>query len=204
MKVYLYVLIVLSFLGCSSKNKKETVTKNNHDKEVITETNDIKRIDKLYEHSIYGLKTPFEHTEMLGQIRKAFPQYKTSKIIGRQDGPDFPLYVVKNREEEVLLFSMDWKDTLKLNSIYVRTSEIIDEYGLKVGDGYHEIKSKRNQLIKTTMDYHQHTYAYVDGSNIMYEITGDVSLPDTVNIEDVKFTEEQLKDWKIESIIWRE
>lgn len=98
---------------------------------------------------------------------------------------------------------MDWEDTLKLNEIYIKVPVIKDQYGLKVGDGYQKIKNLRHAGLKTYTDYHQHTYAFFKTSNILYEISGDVFLPDTIDFDDLKLTEEQMKDWTIEYIIWR-
>ena len=123
--------------------------------------------------------------------------------MGQQDGPDFPLYSIKKDETEICFFSMDSEDTLKLNEIIIKAPFIKDEYGLKVGDEYQKINELRKAEIKTYTDYHQHKYAYIDESNILYEISNTDSLSETVDLENPKFTEAQLEDWTIEYIIWR-
>ncbi|NMM48919.1 DUF1131 family protein [Marinigracilibium pacificum] len=223
MKNYIILTIAITLLSCTSnKTEKYEETKTpgmanldiitsepaktsiNHMEEEIGDTiiHD-EDLNRLYENSIFGLVIPFKRTEMINSIRKAFDGYEITKEMGQQDGPDFPLYSVKKGDNEILFFAMDWEDTLKLNEIFIKSPYVIDEYGLKVGDGYQDIKSKRTDSIKTFTNYHQHTYAYTENSNIMYEISGDVYLPDTVDFENLKFNEEQIKDWKIEYIIWR-
>lgn len=159
--------------------------------------------NRLNENSIYGLAIPFGHLEMIDQIKKSFSGYEVTKELGQQDGPDFPLYSVKKSNNNVLFFSMDWEDTLKLREIIIKGPEIVDEYGLRVGDGFKDIKSKRKKPIKTSTDFHQRTFAYTDSSNIMYEISGNVFMSDTVDLENLKFTEEEMEDWTIDLIIWR-
>lgn len=230
MKKLIVLLIARSLLSCSSNSTDKTekisvITdtvksvsansdsenvsneKASEEAEIEKEIQDTiileKDMSRLNENSIYGLLIPFKRIEMLDQIKTAFSGYEITKEMGQQDGPDFPLYSVKKGNNEILFFSMDWEDTLKLNEVYIKSSEVADEYGLKVGDGYQDIKSKRNKPIKTFTNYHQHTYAYTDSSNIMYEISGDVFLPDTIDFENLKFTEEQIKDWTIEYVIWR-
>jgi hypothetical protein len=158
----------------------------------------------LHEDKINSIQLPFEKKEMLTHLKNAFNELSVAKEIGEQDGPDFSLYSLNDNGSELCFFGMDWEDTLKLNEIYVKQPIIKDQYGLKVGDSYQKIKKVRGTDVKTFTNYHQHTYAYFETSHIMYEISGDVFLPDTVDHENLKFTEDQMKDWTIEYVIWKQ
>ncbi|NNE77906.1 MAG: hypothetical protein HKN31_12635, partial [Pricia sp.] len=48
------------------------------------------------------------------------------------------------------------------------------------------------------------TYVYFENSKIFYEITGDLPTSQPIDPNTLKLTEAQLKNWTIESIIWRE
>ena len=155
----------------------------------------------LYEDRIKSIALPFGRREMLPELKKEFKGLTITKETGQQDGPDFPLYSFKEGKNEICFFAMDWEDTLKLNEVYIKQPLIKDQYGLKVGDDYQKIKRLRNGNAKTYTDLHQHTFVYFENSKIMYEISGSVYLQDTDNLE---FTEEQIKDWTIDYILWRE
>jgi len=165
-----------------------------------------KEIDTLviHENSISGIALPFERKEMITKLKDAFDGLNVKKEIGQQDGPDFMLYSLKNGNERMCFFAMDGNDSLSLTDVYINSPLIKDQYGLKVGDGYQEIKRLRNEKIEQYTGLHQHTYITIGRSNIMYEIIGYVSIPDTADMNNLHFTEEQIKDWKIEYIIWRE
>jgi hypothetical protein len=66
------------------------------------------------------------------------------------------------------------------------------------------IKRLRHDNAMTYTNLHRHTFVYFDNSNIEYEISGDTILPDTVDFDNVMFTEAQIKDWVIERLILRE
>ena len=216
-KPSIFLIMTVIFFSCKSedgekKSKYEvvqlsqTVTENHTSSRIATKNGESTDLDTitLYESRIDDINLPFPRQEMLTQLQESFEGLTVTKERGQQDGPDFPLYSLKDGDEEILFFGMDWEDTLKLNTVYVKQPLVKDEYGLIVGDGYQKIKDSRNGEVKTVTDFHQHTYAYVEGSNIKYVISGDVYLPDTVDFENLKFTEEQIKDWTIEYLIWRE
>jgi hypothetical protein len=141
---------------------------------------------------------------VLADLTKEFTTLKVTKETGQQDGPDFPLYSIHDsRKTQICFFAMDPEDTLQLNEVYIRDRSISDQFGLRVGDDYRKIKKLRKQNAQNYTDLHQHTFVYFDNSKIMYEITGSVFLPDSVDFDNLKFTEEQIKDWKIEYLIWR-
>jgi hypothetical protein len=210
--VPLIFTVVIFSCGTGSTNKPETIDLSKNADSSITEsvdndnTNRQVRTDTiiLYENRIDRITLPFRKVEMLTELKKEFAGFTVTKEIGQQDGPDFPLYSIKERDNEICFFGMDSEDTLKLNEVYIKQAIVKDQYGLKVGDGYQKIKTVRSKNTKTYTDLHQHTFVYFDNSNIMYEISGSVFLPDTVDFENLKFTEEQIKDWTIEYLIWRE
>jgi hypothetical protein len=132
----------------------------------------------LYEDRINGIRLPFERKEMLVELQEKFGGYTVAKAIGQQDGPDYPYYSVMDNDISLASFAMDASDTLKLERLYVEHPAIKDEYGITVGDAYAKIKDLRNGVAKISTDpHHQHTVLYFDGSNIMYEISGELSLP---------------------------
>lgn len=47
-------------------------------------------------------------------------------------------------------------------------------------------------------------YGYFEGSNIYYEIDGQATLPDTIDVDSFQFREEQVMDWEIIRIVWRD
>lgn len=206
----IYKSLILGFIliSCGEEQKKNTQSASKNDLEPIIISNAVdtngdgnERIT-IYENRINEILLPFPHQEMLEKLKQSFRPFEIVKEMGQQDGPDFPLYSIKNGETEICFFSMDSEDTLKLNEIYIKEPLIKDEYGLKVGDGYLKIKELRGE-IKTYTDYHQHTYVFIDESNILYEISNIDLGSDTVDVENPKFTETQLENWTIEYVIWR-
>lgn len=208
-KIYKGLILGFILFSCGEEQKKNTqsASKNDLEPEIISNSVDAnsEKGDSItiYENRIKELSLPFPRQEMLEQLKQSFKLFEIVKEMGQQDGPDFPLYSLKKKETEICFFSMDSEDTLKLNEIFIKEPLLKDEYGLKVGDGYQKIKKLRAGEIKTYTDDHQHTYAYIDKSNILYEISNAYFVSDTVDLENPKFTEAQLENWTIEYIIWR-
>lgn len=157
----------------------------------------------LTENSIGEIGLPFDKSVTVKSLQKAFPNFEISKEIGEQDGPDFPLYDVKNDDATVLFFAMNPESTNELDYVLIKSPIVQDKYGLRVGDSYQKIKELRGQVEHYT-DYHQHTYVYATNSNIRYEINGDVTLSADTDFENIKLTEEQIRDFKITQILWRQ
>lgn len=209
-KITISLFIITSILGIAyffvplileEPSSKTDSNESHAESTVHLETVDTIRIG---ETNIQGINLPLARKDLINELRLAFKNYIVTKEIGQQDGPDFPLYSIKIDKNEVLFFAMDSEDTLKLNEIFIKSPTVIDQYGLKIGDSYQEIKEKRKGTIKSYTDYHQHTYVYLDSSNILYEIFGNITLPDTVDFDNLHFTEDQIKDWTIQHLIWRE
>jgi len=203
------ILCCLLF-SCGEGRKKNNAITN--DREVETRMEDqLPRTgtDKkdsiiLYEDHLGDIPLPFPKREMLDELRQVFANLVVEKEVGEQDGPDFPLYSIKRVDGEIAYFSMHHEDTLQLVEIHFGDPFVKDEYGLRVGDSYRTIRQLREGKLKTYTDFHQHTYAYLDNSQIAYEISGEHMTTNTVDQEEVTFTEAQLQDWTIEFIIWRE
>lgn len=157
----------------------------------------------ISENSLGEISLPFLQQDMLAPLMKAFDRYSVTKEIGQQDGPDFSLYSIRKGELELAYFEMDWENALELNAVYVKDPFIKDQYGLAVGDSFEQIQALRGGLIKTRTNFHEHTYAYLDGSNIIYEIDGDATMPTITDREEPTYTNEQLIGWRIQQIIWR-
>lgn len=210
-RIYFCVLAVtLCFASCSSKTKDETTNKENVKSGQVSENNKSQTVVEentsgvvLFEDRLGKVSLPFEHKEMLGELQKDLSDFSVTKEMGQQDGPDFPLYVIRNGEVQVGFLGMDWEDTLKLTEISVEQADIKDEYGVKVGDTYSKVSQLRKVTGKNYTDYHYHTYVYWEGSNILYELSGDPAMPDTADVETLHFADEQMQDWTVERIVWR-
>lgn len=203
MKNLKFLFLVIVALSCSEKKGSETEVsevQNESTTGIEKEFYDL----VLYEDSLNDIKIPFDNNKnLLDNLQSKLSPYSVKKETGQQDGPDFPLYTVQKENKEVLFFSMNPEDTFKLDDILIKSSLVKDMYGLKVGDSYSEIKNRRKGNLKNYTDLHQHTFIYTDNSNIMYEIIGDLNLPADTDLDNIKLTEEQIKDWKIENIVWR-
>jgi hypothetical protein len=205
MKTHLLPILALLFLSsCTSENKKSAAVTETKDSVMTTEIKpELFPALILYEDSLHTIALPFQRQEMLPVLKEQLQPYTITKGIGQQDGPDFPYYAVNKNKENLLFFSMDSDDTLKLDKVIIHSPLIADVYGLKVGDDYKNIAKKRKGEFKQYTDYHHHTYLYQKHSKIVYEISGHLSLPDTADTKNLQFTEDQLKDWKIEYVIWQ-
>jgi hypothetical protein len=158
----------------------------------------------LFENKINEVPLPFPKKEMTFDLKSLFGAYKVQKKIGQQDGPNFPLYSVKNNGKDIAFFGMNDMDTLVLDNIYVQATDIKDQYGLKVGDKLALILKNRGKGKIAFDPYHQHLYYYYDNSKISYELTGDFEKSIGMeNLENLVIEEADIEDWKIEYLIWR-
>lgn len=189
--------------------------KDNSQAPLINETTDSKNFNQklspesisqsvvLFESKINEIQLPFPKKDMVSDLQSLFGQYKILKEIGQQDGPDFPLYSIKHENADIVFFGMNDMDTLLLDNIYVQDSIIKDQYGLKVGDNLSLIKKNRGNGKIGFDPYHYHMYYYYDNSKILYELTGDLKPINADEIDSIVIEEEDIKDWKIEYLIWR-
>ena len=208
--VFRMLLITLTLFGCSEADNSTTQNDSVSTTESVARTalarsaaNSVTNL-VIAEHRLGEIPLPFPQSEMIVPLTAAFDNYSVSKEIGRQDGPDFPLYSIKINGLELAYFKMDWQHTLKLNAVYIKDAFIEDQYGLAVGDDYQQILKLREGVIDTGANYHMHTYAQIKGSNIMYEISDDSPSGNTLDLKNTKLTAEQLSNWRITQIIWRQ
>jgi len=200
--------VLISLFSCGAKTGDgtqsevaDTLALEVTDQEAITPIVDPDTL-VLYESRLSSLDLPFPRKEMLDDLKKVFGKYIVTKAMGEQDGPNYLYYGVTDKGgSAVCYFAMDPEDSLTLEVFSTEQPFIKDQYGLKVGDGYKKIKALRKG-VKTSTDLHQHTYAYFEDSNVRYEIFGDVTIPDTADFDNLHFTEDQIKDWTIERLIW--
>ncbi|WP_343485542.1 META domain-containing protein [Allomuricauda sp. d1] len=85
----------------------------------------------------------------------------------------------------------------QLKSLEILATDIQDQYGVQVGMALETVKSLRPNIEIATSP-HFHTYASVQGSKIAYEICCNTHGPDKTN-----WSIEEVKNWKIKSIIWQ-
>lgn len=150
----------------------------------------------LSESSFGNLKLSHNMVVNLALLRSKLQNYNIVRKIGEQDGPDFVYYEV--RKNRVLYCMLKTKDSnrRRLDRVYISNKWVSDQYGVSVGTPYSKIKALRPN-IKITTDMHYHTYVYVSGSNIAYEITGDHEGPDKQN-----YTEREVLKWTVTNIVW--
>lgn len=151
---------------------------------------------KLYEDKIGEM--PLSHSMKLSYLTmlEVLKPFSVIKKSGQQDGPDFIYYEISKNNIEYFWIKTRDKNERLLDRVYITNKSIIDQYAVSIGTQYKQIQKLRPQ-IKITTDYHYHTYAYVSGSNIMYEITGDFEGPDRQD-----FTDKEVANWKVSNIVW--
>ena len=176
MKSYVFLILLFSLLSPITSNASSEI-----------KLNENKIGEMLLSHS---MKLSF-----LAMLETLKP-YSVVKKSGQQDGPDYIYYeVTKNNVQYFWIKTQDENERL-LDRIYITNKSIIDQHAVSIGMKYKNIKKLRPN-IKITTDDHYHTYAYVSGSNIMYEITGDFEGPDRQD-----FTEKEVESWTVSNIVW--
>jgi len=79
----------------------------------------------------------------------------------------------------------------------ITSEKISDQYGIFTGMTYSEIKRKRPSITQST-NAEGKTIAYQRKSNIMYELCCPIGT------KKQQYSEEEIKDWKVEKIIWQQ
>lgn len=208
MKTYIYILTVIGLLTSCSNKQSDNKQTQSADSSAVQEI-ELKpdKIDYpeivLRENSIDSFSIPFPEKEMLKELRNFYKPYWVERNIGQQDGPDFEYIDILRLDTPIVYFMFDPENKFLLDQIIVHDSTVVDQYGVRVGDAYLELKHKRNVNFKNSTNYHQHTYLYTNNSNIYYEVTGDLNETQIENIEELELTEEQLENWTVQYIIWR-
>jgi hypothetical protein len=208
------ILLIACNAGLSSKGEKSE-TKNISDtvsatSPNISEDNDYKVAPTteepftLYEDSLNGIHLPFKRKDMTSELRKIFKGFDVTKEIADGLYGSSPLYTIKKNGEDFINISMNVEDVLKVDNIFIKNNFAKDFYGVRIGDTYEQIKKKRKGKIQSSTEPYEarSTYVYFDNSNIMYLMTGETIIPD--DNPDFKLSEEQIKNWKVSNIIWRQ
>lgn len=158
----------------------------------------------LNENSIGNIPLPLPRKNMVPDFKKFFSDKNVKKEVGKQDGPDFPMYSVYNQEILTSFFAMDPEDSLMTYSFVTTDNAISDEYGIKVGDPISKIIESRDTGIITFDPYHFHIYYNYSNSNISYELEGELHTPAAENLDDIILTHNDVNSHTVQSIIWRE
>ena len=216
MRKIIFCLLIIGLISCrENKVNKDNSNKNipqnsNTDEKQIEELKEKRKITYqqivLSENKIDTFSIPFQEKDMLMDLKSYYKSYNVEIKIGQQDGPDFPyIDIVKNDGNSVAFFSFDYENKYKLDEIRILDSILTDQYGIRVGDSYQELVEKRKGDFRNSTDYHQHTYLYIENSNIYYELTGDLTITEDLleNLEELELSDEQLQKCKVEYIIWR-
>lgn len=211
MKPLLILIILVTLVSCSNAEKEKTdgsqTTQIPNYSKINNELADQKQTVfpeiVLRENSIDTFSLPFPEKEMLPLLKHFYKSYKIERKIGHQDGPDYEFIDISRKGKSILFFNFDSENKYRFEDIYVTDAIIVDQYGVRVGDTYAELKKKRKSKFNNSSNYHQHTYLYTNNSNIYYEIIGNLQNSEETDIEKLVLTEDQLKNWKVANIIWR-
>lgn len=128
-----------------------------------------------------------------------FPNQPVVQGISQQDGPDYTYYSLQKEGKEVIRITVSkflGGSNQQINSAMIYTEEIPDQYGIRKGMTYTQAKQIRPSLQLIT-NSHFHTYAFDEVSNIKYEICCN-----TDQLDKTTWSEQEVRDWKIKSIIW--
>ena len=214
MRTLIICFFLAILIGCNSN----TTNKKDNSNASVNNSKLVEKIDSLdmtgvsgellntvvlSENKINDIDLPFPLKDMTKNLESLFHECSIKKEIGKQDGPDFPLYSIKCADKEIGFFAMHDMDTLVLNNIYIKDSIIQDQYALKVGDDFSKIIVNRGKGRIGFDPYHFHMYYYFENSKISYELTGELRTFDADDVADIVIEEKDISDWKIEYIIWR-
>lgn len=198
---YSILLLTLIFISCNQTNSRDTKTKESNleiNKEEMSEI-------LLTETKLGDLElNKLTEKNMLTEIKSAFPDFKVTKTVGQQDGPDYNLYQITRSKQEIFFISMDSYDTLVVQDFWTNNKIIQDEYGVTVEQKVESVLEKRPTL-KFHSDLHQNIYATEKNSKIEYRLKGNFkTLNDTTFSADDNSVEKwQTEGMEIEYLIWR-
>jgi hypothetical protein len=142
-----------------------------------------------------------EHIHNKESLERLFQCNAIEEVIAEQDGPSIKAINVLEGNEVAAIIEMDEKDSTKVARALFLSPKFYDQYGLKVGDKFTDIKRNRGQTEWVT-DFDQTTYVYINNSKIVYSILGDFNVEDQADPERPTFSEDQIKDWVIDRIEW--
>lgn len=147
---------------------------------------------KLHEKGLGTYKFGLTKEEIEEHLRQLFPHKSIQKKIGKREEGAYEYYAIGDQED----VQVHLHDGNRISSVYLKSPILADEHGVKVGMPFHVIQAHLPKLQLKT-DHHFHTYAQVPSSHIKYEICCNTDQPDKEN-----WTEEEIRDWKVKSIIW--
>ena len=183
-KNFFVAFLILFILHTSCKTEKSVTLP------PITKTTKL----VLDENSLGDFKISKETLLSEEKLQKAFPNYKVTKKIGQQDGPNFNLYELGS---DAMLMTQK-TSTNNLFKIWCdHNSKIVDEYGVAVETSFEELIKKRPNLKHTTEQFK--TYLYQENSNICYQI----QLLNYNSPDKKEYSIEEIKDSKVIAIIWK-
>ena len=126
-------------------------------------------------------------------LSTAFEDYEFKHSAAEQDGSDYLYYEAFYADDSVFwLESLD-EDATLLDALHITDPRISDQYGAHLGLPFSELQVLRPSL-KLKTDEHFHTFAYVPGSHIAYELLGEFEGPDKQDFGPADVTQWQVID----------
>ncbi len=208
MRIFLAVMVVGFIIGACSQSSEPVSVESEEISEVaidkITKVEADEKINRieLKENNINGVDLPLNREMSLDQLVAAFKGYQVTKEIGMQDGPDFPLYSVKSNDQEILFFKLNDEDTLKLDQIIVKTDTVQDEYGIRVGMTYADVRSRRGEEFELFVGDHWHTYMTYENSNVYYDVIANIDETDSEVMGTTLTKDQVLAEGKVKYLYW--
>tara|TARA_R110001599_G_scaffold40866_2_gene124219 strand:+ start:498 stop:1388 length:891 start_codon:yes stop_codon:yes gene_type:complete len=155
----------------------------------------IKKAPILEENTLGEVSLNKEYSVIEHELRELFPKGNIQRNkVDMEDGSYDQINIVSDADtiKGVLLGQPE-----HLKSLEIISDKIKDMYGVQMGMSFATVKTLRPN-IKIQTDSHFHTYAFVEGSNIKYEICCNEIGPDKMN-----WSMEEVKNWKIKSLNWQ-
>lgn len=155
----------------------------------------IKKVPILDENSLGAVSLKDEYSVIEGGLRELFPRRNIQK--NKVDMENGSYNQIKIASDGDTIKGVLFGQPEHLKSLKIISDKIKDRYGVQTGMSFAMAKPLRPK-IKIQTGTHFHTYAYVEGSNIKYELCCNQIGPDKMN-----WSIEEVKDWKIKSLNWQ-
>lgn len=139
------------------------------------------------------------------QVSDAFPDFKVTKEVGQQDGPDYIFYSVRDGNEELFIIRLDGNDSTRVDEVWMTSPRIKNQQGISIRDSFEKLKST-NENLKLYADLHYNIYASQVYNPILFRLeAGNMKMlnDSTVLSSDYSVKEWQIDNPDIEYIIWR-
>lgn len=146
-------------------------------------------------------------------VKSLFNNFKVTHTIASGDSPDFHMISVINKKDETLFYTMSYlidgvkesDEEYNIDLLIINSSEIQDEYGVRVGDRVSDVLRKRKDKLSVIGGHFNNS---IGANSIFYQITVpptkeeiekglDFLHPDYVTVEMILNT-----DPKVESMSW--